>query len=184
MAQKSTVSEVSRRYTEALYSLARQNFDEVSVATDLGVLSKQINGSADLKRVFNNPAISTVKKVNICKKLRTKLNISDITGKFLCLLAKKGRLNLLNYILEQYTELLARGRGETKVEVISAHRLDSQEISSLKSQLEGLTGSKIFIDNKIDKNIIAGLVIKIGSNMVDFSVLTKLKRITHLMEDA
>ncbi len=182
MAQKSSNVEIAQRYTNALYCVAQEQLCGDVVATELAEICALVSGNRDLKQAFQNPAISRLNRVSLCQALRKKMKLCATSGKFLCLLARKGRLNLLVYVQEQYNELLAMGRGETKVEVISANILGDEEVEKLKKKLEELTGNLIFIDNKIDKYIIAGLIIKMGSRMFDFSVRARLKRITYIME--
>lgn len=182
MSETLNISEISRRYTEALYSLAKDKSVEGEIGAELTIITKVMVKNKPLWLALGNPAVSSAQKVRICQKLRVKMHMSDIIGKFICLLAKKARLSLLSHIAGKYAEMLAFDRGETKAEAISAYPLDKDEMNDLKVQLEKLTKKSIFIDNKVDKNIIAGLIIKIGPQMIDFSVHTKLKHITHLME--
>ncbi len=182
MAQKVTISEVVLRYTQALYILSEEKQVTQQISGELEALCNVLNQHSILERAFFNPVISNRQHVNLCKALSEKLGLSEIGKNFICVLASKGRLNLLKAIEKKFQEFWTNSRGETKIEVTSAHLLNDDTLSSLKAQLEQMTGKSVFVDNKVDSNIIAGLIIKIGSHMFDFSAQTRLRRIAHHME--
>ena len=182
MAQKAAMSEVVLRYTQALYASSGNSELSTQIADELAGICDLLDENPALQRAFGSPVVSNRQRVNFCRALAERLGLNPLTKNFMCLLAKKGRLNLLQAIGKKFQEFCANSRGETKVEVTSAHLLDSEITLSLKQQLEQVTGKSVFIDNKVNKRIIAGLIIKIGSHMFDFSAQTRLRRIAHHME--
>ncbi|MCH9853190.1 MAG: ATP synthase F1 subunit delta [Alphaproteobacteria bacterium] len=182
MAQRATISEIVLRYTQALYMLSEEQQLTDGVATELSQLCMMLDNHSILEQAFCNPVVSRRERVNLCRALAVKVNLSTIARNFVCLLAQKGRLNLLRLIEQKFQEFSADERGETKVEITSVSLLDDDITESLKTQLQNVTGKSVFIANKIDENIIAGLVVKIGSHMFDFSAQTRLRRIIHHME--
>ena len=182
MAQRATISEIVLRYTQALYMLSEEQQLTDNVAAELSQLCAMLDEHSILERAFYNPVVSRRQRVNLCRALADKVALSPIGRNFMCLLAEKGRLNLLRAIEQKFQEISADKRGESKVEITSVRALDDEMIESLKAQLQNVTGKSVFIANKVDENIIAGLVIKIGSHMFDFSTQTRLRRIVHHME--
>ncbi len=182
MAQKQGTNEIILRYTQALYALSEKQQETGAVATELAELCLVVERHENLQKAFGNPVLSHQQKLKLCEALSQKLTLSDTVRKFLCLLASKGRLPLLGDIEQKYKEFWANSRGETKIEVTSAHLLDDEILSSLKKQLEQMMGKSVFIDNRVDNKIIAGLIVKIGSYMFDFSAQNRLRRISNFME--
>ena len=182
MAQKQSTNEITLRYAQALYALSEQQQQTQQVDAELTDLCALIAEHDNLQKAFSNPILSYQQKLKLCQALSEKLALSDIVRKFICLLAVKSRLSLLELIQQKYKEFWANSRGETKIEVTSAHMLDDEILSFLKKQLEQMMGKSVFIDNRVDNKIIAGLIVKMGSYMFDFSAQNRLRRIATFME--
>ena len=110
------------------------------------------------------------------------MNLDAITANFLGVLAQNRRLTQLPSVIRFFNLLAARHRGETTAEVTSAHPLDDGQIAALKTRLKGRVGSDVAVDLTVDPAILGGLVVKIGSEMIDGSIRTKLNNLASAMK--
>ena len=110
------------------------------------------------------------------------MNLDPITTKFLGLLAKNRRLTQLGNVIRAFNTLAARHRGEINAEVTSAHPLDDDQLDAIRKNLRTRMGRDIAVDTNVDPAILGGLVVKIGSRMIDGSIRTKLNNLAHAMK--
>ena len=110
------------------------------------------------------------------------LKLDATTANFLGVLAQNRRLNQLPAIIRAFRQLAAAHRGETTAEVTSAHPLDSDQVDALKQQLRTRVGREVAVDLSVDPSLLGGLVVKIGSQMIDSSIKTRLNSLAHAMK--
>ena len=186
MAQpNSIVSGMAGRYASALYELAREQDVVDKVSSDLNTFSGMITNSPDLQRLVKSPVFSAEAQQKALSALLDKAGIAGITGNFLKLVAAKRRLFAVESMISGFTKLVDADRGVARAEVTVAEPLAEQHMTALNAALQEVSGGKsVEVDVKVDPDIIGGLVVKLGSRMVDSSLKTKLNSIRTRMKEA
>lgn len=182
MAGKANPSIVADRYAQALLELALAQKLEGDVASDLKALSAAIKGSFDLRRNLASPLLSKVEASALVKALLTKLKASPLTHNFLQRLVLNQRLGLIALIETQYEKMLYAHRGDVKVEVTLARKLDEKAEAELVSVLKKTVGTKIETKIQEDPSLLGGMIIKIGSKMLDVSAKSRIERMRLAMK--
>jgi F-type H+-transporting ATPase subunit delta len=178
------VSGVAGRYASALYALASEQKQSAEVASALASLQTMIAGSPDLQRLVRSPVFSSTEQTKALDALMAKAGISGIAANFVRLVAAKRRLFALPDMIRDYNKLYDAARGLTRAEVTSATSLSDEQIKTLKDQLRGkAAGQDVELSVKVDPAIIGGLIVKLGSRMVDGSLRTKLNAIRTAMKE-
>jgi F-type H+-transporting ATPase subunit delta len=162
------------RYANALFELAQDQKAIDAVSADLASLRRAMETSPDLTRLVRSPVFSAADHAKALKAILDKMGANPLTAKFVLLLAQKRRLFVLLQIIAAYVRLVARSRGETEAEVTAARALSDGEITELKSVLKSKMGKEPRLHAKIDPTLLGGLVVKVGSRMIDSSLRTKL----------
>ncbi len=173
---------LAQRYSYALFELADEGRVVDIVAKDLDNLTAMIDGSSDLNRLIRSPVISRADQSRAMTALVEAAGLHELTGKFIGLLARNRRLFMLPAIIKAYRNLLARRRGETAAEVTSAHKLSQAQVDALAATLKKIVGTHVTITDRVDPSILGGLVVRVGSRMVDSSLRTKLQRLRLAMK--
>jgi F-type H+-transporting ATPase subunit delta len=172
------------RYASALFSLAKEQSSTDAVAASLKTFDGLIAESADLQRLVRSPIFSAADQVKALGALLDKAGISGIAAKFIELVAQKRRLFAIRDMIADYHKLNDSYRGVARAEVTTAAALSDAHVASLKEALKGVTGGKdVEITVKTDPSIIGGLIVKLGSRMVDGSLKTKLNAIRTRMKE-
>ena len=170
------------RYATALFGLARDEQQIDAVTRSLDVLDKAVIESPELRTLATNPLISRVEAGKAIRALVPVLKVDPITGRFLGVLADNGRLRELNNVIKAFRKLAAQFRGETTAEVTSARPLDDKQVTQLRANLKARLGRDVAIDAKIDPEILGGIVVRLGSQMIDSSIRTKLNTLALAMK--
>lgn len=165
------------RYATALFELADTEGALDEVADDLKSLDQMILGSADLTRMIRSPVISRDEQGAAMNALLTTAGAGELTRKFAGVLAGNRRLFALPEIIDQYLAILAGRRGEMTAEVTSAAKLSDKQLATLVATLKRSVGGEVSINEKVDPHVLGGLVVKLGSRMVDSSLNTKLQQL-------
>ena len=165
------------RYATALFDLAEADKQLDRVSGDLGQLGRMIEESSDLTRLIRSPAISRQDQGRAMAAVLEKAKMSVLTRNFVGTVANNRRLFALPAMIAAYQGLLAQRRGEATAEVVSAQPLTKKQIEQLGGSLKKAIGSKVVVDAKVDPGLLGGLIIKIGSRMVDSSIRTKLTQL-------
>ena len=185
MSSKSTFSNsTSQSYALALYELSKENSELDMVANEMKSLGELIRNNSEFKNTILNPTISKDEKGNVISLIAKNNNFSTTLIKFLGFISTKNRLFFLEKITESFLNLFSKNRGELKAKLISAKKLSSEEQKKIQEELTKDFSSKLNVDYKHDPDLIAGLIIQIGSVMVDTSIKTKLKKLTKNMIEA
>ena len=185
MSSKSTFSNsTSRSYAIALYELSKENSELDSVENGMKSLDELINKSSDFKEMILSPTVSKEDKKNVIFVIADKNNFSKILKKFLGYIAIKNRLFFLEKIIGSFLNLVSKNKGELKAKLISPKKLSVEEQKSIQSELSKNFKSQLKINYEYDPDLIAGLIIQIGSVMIDTSIKTKLKKLERNMVGA
>jgi F-type H+-transporting ATPase subunit delta len=182
--QVDIVSGVAGRYASALFSLARDSRETDAVGAALGAFDRLIEESPDLQRLVRSPAISATEQLKGLAALLERAGISGIAANFIKLVTAKRRLFAIRDMIAEYGKLNDAFRGVTRAEVISAAPLSDANVAALKESLRAVAGGdQVQLTAKVDPSIIGGLVVKLGSRMVDGSLKTKLNAIRTRMKE-
>lgn len=174
MANDKAAGGLAGRYANALFELAQEQKALDAVSADLGALRQAMDSSADLARLVKSPVFSAEDHGKALGAILEKMGAGALSTKFVLLLAHKRRLSALSGIISAYETLVAKSRGETEAEVTSARALGDGEVAELKSVLKSRLGKEPRLHTKVDPSLLGGLVVKVGSRMIDSSLRTKL----------
>ena len=183
-AEDTSVSGVSGRYATALFELARDQKVVDEVKADLDRFDAMLADSADLKRLVRSPVFSADSQSKALAAVLDKAEISGISARFLRVLTANRRLFVVSDVIRAFRALVARFKGEATADVTVAETLSEKNLDALKTALKSVTGKDVALNVKVDPSIIGGLVVKLGSRMVDSSLRTKLNSIKHAMKEA
>jgi F-type H+-transporting ATPase subunit delta len=183
-AEGSSVSGVSGRYATALFELARDANSVDAVLADLDRFDALLAESADLKRLVRSPVFSADTQLKALSAVLERAEISGVSANFLKVLTANRRLFAVTDVIRALRALVAKFRGEATADVTVAEALSETNLDALKAALKSVTGKDVALNVKVDSSIIGGLVVKLGSRMVDSSLRTKLNSIKHAMKEA
>ena len=172
------------RYATALFELARDTNAIDAVKTDLERFDAFISESADLARLVRSPVFSADEQLHALSAVLERAGIGGLAAKFLKLVTTNRRLFAARDMARGYRELVARHKGEATAEITVAEALKDDHVAALRSALKAVSGKDVDLNIKVDPAIIGGLVVKLGSRMVDTSLRTKLNAIKHAMKEA
>jgi len=179
------VSGVAGRYASALFELARDAKQFDAVKADLAKFEDLLGENAELDRLVRSPVFGADEKLKALSAVLDKAGIGGLAANFLRVLTTNRRLSSVRDVIRAFRTLLAQHRGEVTAQVTVAEKLSDKNLDALKDALKFKTGGKdIDLEIKIDPAIIGGLVVKVGSQMVDSSLRTKLNSIRIAMKEA
>ena len=173
---KSFSSETSERYSRALFEVASEASDLEKVEKDIQNFKTLMNNSLEIKNFIHNPSQSIGTQNNVITLLADKLNFSKNLKNFMFLLITKRRILFVEKIIDSFLKLCSQKRGEVKASLISSKELSKNEIEDISKDLSSSMGSSIKIDYKVDKELIGGLKLQLGSFMIDTSIKNKLNK--------
>ncbi len=171
-------------YSKALYELADESKSLSHIEEQASSIINLISKSEDFDQLIKDPTIKIEEQSNIINEISNKFNFSDLFKKFLNFIISKRRLFYLEKILKDFLAICSKMRGEISGKLISAKELNDLEINNIKDELKKIFGSDIKLSYKLDENLIGGLIIQIGSLMIDTSVKSKLQQIENKMIEA
>ena len=170
------------RYASALFGLARDQRQIDAVGRSLAALSSALADSRDFAELVASPMVSRQDAAKAFAGLAPQFGLDPITTNFLGVLARNGRKNELARIIRFFKRIAAEHRGEISAEVTTAHPLKDDQVEKLKAQLKKRAGRDVTLDAQVDPDILGGIVIKLGSEMIDASIRTKLNRLATAMK--
>jgi len=170
------------RYAIALFELANEQKQLDAVGESLAALKQALADSDDFRELTTSPLIGRDQAIRAVAASAGAMKLDPITANFLGVLAKNRRLGQLGNVIRAFNTLSARHRGEINAEVTSAHKLDEGQVEALRQNLRTRYGADIAVDLKVDPAILGGLVVKIGSRMIDGSIRTKLNSLAQAMK--
>lgn len=170
------------RYATALFELARDERQLEAVGASLATLKQTLRDSEDFRALTSSPVISRDQATGAVAATAEAMRLDPITANFLGVLAQNRRLSQLGNVIRAFNMLAADHRGETTAEVISAHPLTDDQVQALRANLKNRLGRDVAVDLNVDPAILGGLVVKVGSQMIDGSIRTKLNSLAHAMK--
>ena len=173
---------LSGRYATALFELARDAKAIDKVEASLAAVREALAESAEFRALTTSPVIGRTDAAKGVAAVAKKLKLDKTTTSFLGVLAENRRLGQLPAIIRAFRGLAARHRGETTAEVVSAHPLTDDQVDALKQQLRQRVGRDVTVDLSVDPSLLGGLTVKIGSQMIDSSIKTRLNSLAHAMK--
>jgi F-type H+-transporting ATPase subunit delta len=178
-----TSSGVAGRYATALFELALEEKALEQVAADLTRFNEALDAFEDLVRLVKSPVFSAEEQGKALAAILEKLKIEGLTKNFLLLVAKNRRLFAAPDMIRAYRAMLARHRGETSAMVTAASKLTEAQVTALKQALKAALGKEVMLEERVDPALLGGLVVKVGSRMVDTSLRTKLNSLKVAMKE-
>jgi F-type H+-transporting ATPase subunit delta len=167
-----------------LFELARDEKAIDAVAADLARFEAMLNESADLKRLVRSPVFSADQQLKALSAVLENAGIAGVSANFLKVLTANRRLFAVADVIRAFRALVAKFKGEAAADVTVAEALSDRNLDVLKSALKSVTGKDVALNVKVDPAIIGGLIVKLGSRMIDSSLRTKLNTIKHAMKEA
>ena len=175
-------SEISGRYATAVFDLATDQGAIDAVSSDLNEFKVMLESSSDLQRLVRSLILSREDRAAAIAALSKAAKFSQLTSRFLAVVARNRRLSDISDIIHAFFALVAKDKGEINADVTSATALSKDQITSLTAALKEAAGTSVNLDLKVDPDLIGGLVVKIGSTMVDSSLRTKLSKLQLAMK--
>jgi F-type H+-transporting ATPase subunit delta len=177
------VSGMAGRYATALFELARDQKTVDAVKDDLDRFDALLGESPDLMRLVRSPVFSAEQQGKALVAVLDLLRVGELTAKFLQVVTANRRLFAVRTIIKDFRALVAHYKGEVVADVTLAERPDERQLAAIKDTLRAITAQDVQVELKVEPAIIGGLIVKLGSRMVDSSLRTKLKSIKHAMKE-
>jgi F-type H+-transporting ATPase subunit delta len=178
-----TPSGVAGRYANALFELALEQNALEQVEQDLNRFLEALDAVADLERLVKSPVFSAEEQQRAIAAILQQMEIEGLTANFLKLITKNRRLFAAPDMIKAFRLALARHRGQTSAMVISATPLEDGQVRALQSALKAALHKDVQLDQKVDAALLGGLIVTVGSRMVDSSLRTKLNSLKHAMKE-
>ena len=182
LATNTAVSIIANRYATALFELADDQSRLDEVAADLTRLVSSIDESQDLQRLVRSPILNRKDQGKAMTSVLEAMEVGELTKNFVGLIAQNRRLFALTDMVKGFLDELARRRGEVTAEVTAARSLSESQVAALQESLQRSLGGKVSISHEVDPTLIGGMVVKVGSRMVDTSLRTQLNKIQIAMK--
>jgi F-type H+-transporting ATPase subunit delta len=177
------MASVAGRYASALFELANEQRQLREVEQDLVNLQTMLGASEDLRRLVRSPVFSAEEQSRAIAAVAEKASLGALSVNFLQLIARNRRLFALSDMIRNFRALAARFRGEVTADVTSAHPLNDAQLQALKDALRTSAGGKaVQINTRVDANLLGGLIVKLGSRMIDSSLRTRLNNLKIAMK--
>ena len=173
-AEQAQETGLADRYASAIFELAQDEKSLEAVERDFVALRSLVGQSADLERLVKAPVFTREEQARAMKAVLEKIGAAKLTTQFILVMAAKRRLSVLTEVIRAFERHLARQRGEVQAQVTSARALSDAETEALKAVLKSKLGRNPRLEAKVDPTLLGGLVVKVGSRMIDSSLRTKL----------
>ena len=184
MSEPASISSgIAQRYATAVFEIAKESKKLKALETDLGALEAAIADSDDLSALLNSPVYTREEQGAAINAIAKKMKLSPTMTNTLALLASKRRLFVLPQLLKALRKQLAEERGEVTAEVVSAKALTKAQSDRLAKTLKERVGKAVTINATVDESIIGGLIVKVGSKMIDTSIKSKLSALQNTMKE-
>ncbi len=174
---------IATRYATAVFDLAREGKAIKALESDVATLEAAMAESADLRTLLTSPLYSREEQSGAISSVAAKMELSDTTSNVLALLAAKRRLFVLPQLLAVLQDMLSEARGEVTAEVTTAKALTKAQAQKLAETLKAQVGKSVTIKETVDESIIGGLIVKVGSKMIDTSIASRLNALQNTMKE-
>jgi len=181
-ATSATATGLAQRYATALFDLAKDGKKLDRVGDDLSGIVSLMAESSDLKRLIESPVISRENQGKAIQAVAAKAGLDDLSGRFLGILAEHRRLFALPAMAKAFADMLATHKGEIAAEVVSAVPLGPAELETLKKSIAGFVGQAVTVETRVDPALLGGVVVRVGSRMLDASLRTKLQQLEQALK--
>jgi F-type H+-transporting ATPase subunit delta len=177
-------SGIAGRYATAVFELAQESGALEAVEGDLAQLEAALDDSADLRDMIGSPIYSREDQGHAVAAVAKAMGLGAIATNTLSLMAAKRRLFVLPQVIDQVKALAAEARGEVAAEVTAARPLSQAQLDSLAAELKAAVGKDVSVTVTVDETLIGGLVVRLGSRMIDSSIRSKLAKLQSVMKEA
>ncbi len=174
---------IAARYATAVFEIAKESKDLNAVETDLDALEAALNDSSDFGALISSPIYNREEQSKAVSALAAKMGLSSTMANTLALMASKRRLFVLPQLAAVLRDLIADDKGEVTAEVVSAKALTKTQSEKLAKTLKARVGKDVKIKAAVDESLIGGLVVKVGSKMIDTSISSKLNSLQNAMKE-
>jgi F-type H+-transporting ATPase subunit delta len=181
--EEHNVSGVASRYATALFELALEEKALERVENDLTRFNEALDAVEDLRRLVKSPMFSADEQGRALAAVLDEMKIEGLTKNFLLLVSKNRRLFAAPDMIRAFRAMLAEHRGEMSATVTAASKLTEAQVTALKQALKAALGKDLMLDQQVDASLIGGLMVKVGSRMIDTSIRTKLSSLRHAMKE-
>ena len=174
---------IASRYATAVFDIAKEGKDIKALESDVAALEAAMTESVDLRTLLTSPLYSREEQSAAITAIAKKMNLSNTTSNVLALLASKRRLFVMPQLIAVLQDMLAEERGEVTAEVTTAKKLTKAQADKLAKTLKAQVGNDVTIKETVDESIIGGLIVKVGSKMIDTSIASKLNALQNTMKE-
>ena len=181
--QASTSKGIAKRYASALFGLADELDDIPALETNVSILKQAIDGSADLNSLISSPIYSRNQQQSAITLIAKKLGLSGVMTNTLALMAEKRRLFVVPTFLSVLENLIAASKNEITAEVVSAKALSKGQLEKLAKTLKSNFSKDVKINTTVDQTLIGGIIVKVGSRMIDTTIQSKLNSLQNVMKE-
>ncbi len=175
---------VAGRYAAALFDLAIEADALEAIEADLNTFSAAVAVAPEFREFLKSPVYGADDQLRAIVALADQAGLGAMTKNFLSLVAKNRRLGALEDMIAAYQGMLADHRGEVSAEAVSAATLSEDQSRRLRSEIESVVGKAVNLETSVDPDLLGGLIVKVGSKMIDSSLRTKLNRMKSVMKEA
>ncbi|MGB3278470.1 MAG: F0F1 ATP synthase subunit delta [Pseudorhodobacter sp.] len=184
MSESASISSgIAARYATALFELAKESKGLKALEGDIDALDAALSGSADLKALIASPVYSRDDQAKAIAAIAAKMGLSPLSANTLALMASKRRLFVLPQLTKIVQEMISTEKGEVTAEVTSAAKLSAAQAKNLAATLKASVGKDVKLKTAVDESLIGGLIVKLGSTMIDTSVKAKLAALQNAMKE-
>ena len=184
MSENNTTFSTKNSYSKALFELASENNSIHDVENQVSSILELISKSTDFKDLIKDPTNKIEDQLKVMNIISDQFKFNELLKKFLGFIVSKRRFFYVEKILNDFLTICSNARGEIQAELSAAKNLNESEIKNIKDELTNTFGSNIKLNHKYDPSLIGGLIIKVGSTMVDTSIKNKLQQIEKKMIEA
>ena len=184
MSEPASISTgIAARYATAVFELAKESNSVAKIESDLDTLDSALDGSADFNALIHSPIYTRDEQASAIAALAKKMGLTATITNVLALMAAKRRLFVLPQLATTLREIIATDKGELTAEVTSAKALTKEQSDKLSKLLADRTGKTVKIKSAVDESLIGGLVVKVGSKMIDTSIASRLNSLQNAMKE-
>lgn len=183
MTASSPLSGIADRYAGALFELCTSAAKMKAAEKDLNGLEKALAESSDFTRLIKSPVFSSDDQIKAVDAILKKAKMGDLTANFIRVVASNRRLFVLPTMIDSFRDMVAESRGEVAGDVTSAKKLTAEQRKELKAALKAKIGKDVTLNEIVDPSILGGLIVKVGSRMIDTSIRTKLNSLKTMMKE-
>ncbi len=174
---------IAARYATAVYDIAKDGGTVKALEADIDALQAAMNDSEDFRTLIHSPIYTREEQAGAITAIASKMNLTDTVANTLALMAQKRRLFVVPQLLSTLRDIIAAEKGEVTAEVVSAKALTKAQSEKLAKTLKASTGKDVTLNATVDESLIGGLVVKVGSRMIDTSIRAKLNSLQNAMKE-